>query len=81
MEEKYVAMFSQSESWTDWRRTGFPALNVYPDANLGEIPRRLPYPQDEYLYNKSNVPMPLTSTPDEKFGTDAARTYALWWDQ
>lgn len=81
MEEKYVAMFSQSESWTDWRRTGFPALSVYPDANLGEIPRRLPYPQDEYLYNASNVPMPLTSTPDEKFGTDAARTYALWWDQ
>ena len=24
MNEKYVAMFSTGESWTDWRRTGFP---------------------------------------------------------
>lgn len=81
MEEKYVAMFSQSESWTDWRRTGYPALTVYPGANLVDIPRRLPYPQDEYLYNSSNVPMPLSASPDEKFGTDAGGTYKLWWDQ
>lgn len=80
MEEKYVAMFSQAESWTDWRRTGFPALSVYPGANLNAIPRRLPYPQDEYLYNGSNVPMPLSATPDQKFGADPAGTYRLWWD-
>lgn len=79
MNEKYIAMFSQNESWTDWRRTGFPAISVYPGANLSDIPRRLPYPQEEYLYNSSNVPMPLSSTPEEKFGV--ATTYRLWWDQ
>jgi hypothetical protein len=78
MNEKYVAMFSTGESWTDWRRTGFPALSAPADANLSGMPRRMPYPEGEYLYNGNNVPMPLTSSPDEKFGV--ATTYRLWWD-
>ena len=80
MNEKYVAMFTSSESWTDWRRTGYPNISAPDGANLAGIPRRMPYPEGEYLYNSENVPMPLTSTPDEKFGTDAAGTYRLWWD-
>lgn len=78
MNEKYVAMFTLTESWTDWRRTGFPTLSAPADANLSAIPRRLPYPEGEYLYNADNVPMPLDATPDEKFG--ATSTYRLWWD-
>jgi hypothetical protein len=78
MNEKYVAMFSSSESWTDWRRTGFPTLSAPADANLSGMPRRMPYPEGEYLYNSDNVPMPLTSSPDDKFGVTT--TYRLWWD-
>ena len=78
MNEKYVAMFSSSESWTDWRRTGFPTLSAPADANLSGLPRRMPYPEGEYLYNADNVPMPLTSSPDDKFGVTT--TYRLWWD-
>ena len=78
MNEKYVAMFSSSESWTDWRRTGFPTLSAPADANLSGLPRRMHYPEGEYLYNADNVPMPLTSTPDDKFGVTT--TYRLWWD-
>ena len=78
MNEKYVAMFSSSESWTDWRRTGFPTLSAPSDANLSGLPRRMPYPEGEYLYNADNVPMPLTSSPDDKFGVTT--TYRLWWD-
>ena len=78
MNEKYVAMFSSSESWTDWRRTGFPTLSAPADANLSGMPRRMPYPEGEYLYNADNVPMPLTSSPDDKFGVTS--TYRLWWD-
>jgi hypothetical protein len=37
------------------------------------------YPESEYLYNSANVPMPMNSTPAEKFGVDA--TYRLWWDK
>ncbi len=78
LNEKYVAMFSSSESWTDWRRTGFPTLSAPADANLSGLPRRMPYPEGEYLYNADNVPMPLTSSPDDKFGVTT--TYSLWWD-
>jgi len=78
MNEKYVAMFSTGESWTDWRRTGFPALSAPDGANLSGMPRRMPYPEGEYLYNADNVPFPITSSPDVKFGVDASQR--LWWD-
>ena len=78
MNEKYVAMFTSTESWTDWRRTGFPQLSAPAGANLTDIPRRMPYPEGEYLYNADNVPMPLTADPDDKFGVTT--TYRLWWD-
>ncbi len=79
MNEKYVAMFTHVEAWTDWRRTGYPAISAPSGANLSDVPRRMPYPQSEYLYNSANVPMPLTSTPDEKFGVEP--TYRVWWDK
>lgn len=78
MNEKYIAMFSNGEAWTDWRRTGYPVISAPADANISNIPRRMPYPQGEYLYNTDNVPMPLAATADEKFG--AVATYRLWWD-
>ncbi|MGA0110374.1 MAG: SusD/RagB family nutrient-binding outer membrane lipoprotein [Schleiferiaceae bacterium] len=79
MNEKYIAMYTHVESWTDWRRTGFPNISAPAGANLNEVPRRMPYPESEYLYNSANVPMPITSSPAEKFGVDA--TYPLWWDK
>lgn len=58
MEQKYIAMFARgAESWTDWRRTGFPVLQPA-DGNLtnGVIPVRFPYPESELNFNKENVP-------------------------
>jgi hypothetical protein len=74
--EKYIAMYSQSLiPWNDYRRTGYPDLTVVPNGvnafnTNGEIPRRLPYPQEERLLNPGNIP---TSTPNlqDRF----------WWDQ
>jgi hypothetical protein len=78
MNEKYIAMYTHVEAWTDWRRTGYPMISAPADANLNGIPRRMPYPEGEYLYNADNVPMPLTAAPDDKFGVTS--TYRLWWD-
>ncbi|MBC8046764.1 MAG: SusD/RagB family nutrient-binding outer membrane lipoprotein [Fimbriimonadaceae bacterium] len=64
MEQKYIALFTQFESWTDYRRTGFPAIT--PAA--GQVPLRFPYPSSERLYNGSNVPAGGTISS------------ALWWD-
>lgn len=75
MTEKYIAMYSQGiESWTDYRRTGFPVLTPNPNGsngfNLnGEIPRRLPYPQTEVDLNpQTPITSPNLQTP-------------VWWDE
>lgn len=55
MTEKYVALFTQIETWADWRRTGFPALTPNNNAVLGGIPRRLPTPTEERQYNPNAI--------------------------
>lgn len=74
MTQKYIGMFTTPEPWTDWRRTGYPALTPNPvgptAANPnGEIPRRLIYPQSERLRN-TNFPQPA---PDMQT--------RFWWDE
>lgn len=66
MTGKYIANYLNSETWVDWRRTGFPVLQL-PAANLSATPRRYLYPTDERLYNP-NMPAGLTSVDK------------LWWD-
>jgi len=68
MNQKYLSSFLQVESWSDWRRTGYPALVKATGAVINEIPRRLPYPDDERLYNKENMPTGITITT------------RVWWD-
>jgi hypothetical protein len=67
MEEKSIANFLNIENFTDWRRTGYPALVKVPNA-LSDIPRRLLYPQVEIISN----PQPQQS---------ATLTSRVWWDQ
>lgn len=52
IEEKYVANFMVTgESWCDWRRTGYPLLQLLPGAvnpgNSNKVPRSVIYPQQE----------------------------------
>jgi hypothetical protein len=68
MTEKNVAMFLQAEGYTDWRRTGFPTLAANPNAALSGIPRRLPTPQQERLYNSNAIVVSDILSP-------------VWWDQ
>ncbi len=70
MTHKYVALFTQFESFTDWRRTNIPALTPNPGGLVAGIPRRLPTPQDERLYN-TNAPKPSI--------TDILKP--VWWDE
>ena len=69
MTQKYIAMFGQIESYTDFRRTGFPS-GVTPNmnGNITTIPVRFILPQNERLYNTNSVAtQPLTAP--------------VWWDQ
>ncbi len=63
IEEKYVAMYGQAaaEVWTDFRRTGFPAITPVADGEAGGlnpgggIPQRFIYPIDERTTNGANL--------------------------
>ncbi len=55
IEEKYVASYGVViEPWTDWRRTGFPAISKVSNAVTTDIPRSLPYPQSEIDLNPNS---------------------------
>lgn len=70
MRDKWASQVSQAtESWTDWRRTGYPMLqpatiNSSPD---GQIPVRLPYSATEL---QSNSEAPAQTLVNLK----------VWWD-
>lgn len=70
LNEKYFAMYGQGffETWTDYRRTGYPALEPRPGgvngANpSGVIPRRYTYPSDEKFSNTGNVDAAIQRLP------------------
>ncbi|SCC36117.1 Starch-binding associating with outer membrane [Chitinophaga costaii] len=69
MNEKYISNYLSLESFNDWRRTGFPKLNLVmnPYNNLTAIPRRWYYASSEVQTN----PQP---------GQDVKLTDRLWWD-
>jgi hypothetical protein len=54
MEEKYVALFQNTEVWNDYRRTCYPNLTP---ASGSFIPARLVYGTDERRANP-NIPSP-----------------------
>jgi Starch-binding associating with outer membrane len=68
MTQKYIAMFTQVEVWSDWRRTDFPKLKPNAGALINQIPRRLPTTNDEVLYNPKAVVVTDAVTP-------------MWWDK
>lgn len=67
MTEKYVALFTQAETWADWRRTGLPVLTPNPSGVVSGIPRILPTSQDERNYNPNAI---IVSNILQK----------VWWD-
>jgi hypothetical protein len=55
--EKFIASYGVVlEPWSDWRRTGYPAIAKVSNAVTTEIPRSLPYPQSEIDANKNAPP-------------------------
>lgn len=61
MKQKYIALFMDPEVFTDWRRTGIPALTP---NNGSVIPRRFPYPQQELNLNPNTPKVTIYSPVD-----------------
>lgn len=70
MEEKSIANLLSLEIFTDWRRTGFPALTMVanPEAGITSIPRKYQYSQQE------------VSTNPQPENTNSKITDRVWWD-
>jgi Starch-binding associating with outer membrane len=72
--QNWIALFSQGvESWTEWRRTGFPVLTPAAEADLNEIPSRYNYPTTESSLNKANYDSAVAAQ-----GADNLTT-PVWW--
>lgn len=65
--QKWIAMFTQPESWSDWRRTGVPGLTPNPQGVLNQIPVRYPTEQRERNNNPNATVTSNLTTP-------------VWWD-
>ncbi|NMM49342.1 SusD/RagB family nutrient-binding outer membrane lipoprotein [Marinigracilibium pacificum] len=64
MNEKYKAVYPNTRvAWNDFRRTGFPTLEIPSDAqadfysgdDVNTIPLRFIYPESEFLFNEENL--------------------------
>lgn len=77
-EEYWAATFLNAiEAYSNWRRTGFPALTPTQDPNAFEgnfIPRRLRYWENEIGSNPENY-----SAATARMGGDTFAT-RMWWD-
>jgi hypothetical protein len=80
--QKYIAMFPEGmEAWTDHRRTGYPRMfPVAHNQSAGVVSteegvRRLPYPQQEYNTNATELNKGIGLLG----GADNAAT-RMWWD-
>jgi hypothetical protein len=55
MTQKYIANYLKVDPWNDWRRTGYPLLEIVEDAVLPGIPQRIRTPGSELSNNSENV--------------------------
>ena len=62
------------EAWSEWRRTGFPAIVAGP-MSPGYVPRRCLYPADEMRINEANY-----NEAVQWLGADDLKSH-VWWDK
>lgn len=76
--QRWVHLFLNGyESWSEWRRTGFPVLTPAPNNNNKQIPRREGYPTQERLNNTNNYNQAVSSFP---YGGSDNLDARVWWD-
>ena len=81
--QKWISLFFCGiEGWSEWRRTGFPKeISVTPPrglpsaSNIKEWARRIPYPQNEVVYNEDQYKIAVA-----RQGPDDLLT-RVWWNK
>lgn len=83
--QKWIANFNLgNEAWADMRRTGFPVIIAATDEgnmSAGTVnsklgPRRLKYPDEEFIGNAENVKKAV----DQYLNGSNSMSSRMWWD-
>ncbi len=77
--QKWIAIYPDGRAgWTEWRRTGSPALKPTTSAiNASkQIPRRFIYPTQEYNLNRTNLDAAIG-----KISGGDTQDGRVWWDK
>ncbi|GGP05797.1 hypothetical protein GCM10010992_23310 [Cloacibacterium rupense] len=75
-EEAWISLFDRGfAAWNFTRRLDYPVLTNPTNSRLTAVPKRMPYSDQEYVLNKTNVTAAAT-----KIGGDKAET-KLFWDK
>jgi hypothetical protein len=70
-----MGLFCQGvEAWTEWRRTGYPALQPAIEGLVSEIPSRYTYPTIEQSVNKTAYEAAVAAQGPNLLTTK------IWWD-
>jgi hypothetical protein len=71
----WLALYGQGlEAWTEWRRTGFPALAPVANAAITAIPKRFYFSTDSQNYNQSNY-----SSASSSLAQGDTMLSKVWW--
>jgi len=76
--QKNIALYPlEYQNWAEWRRTGYPILQIGPDkdALLGVIPRRMPWPDIERTINSAS-----NEEAASRLAGGDNRLSKIWWD-
>lgn len=73
-EQNWLGLYCQGiESWTEWRRTGYPVLPLPIEALTTKIPSRFNYPPIEQSVNSVNYAAAVAAQGADLLTTD------IWW--
>ena len=84
IDQKWLSLWLNVESWFDWRRTGYPVLKTGPVTQYGAaLPLRFMYPipfQDaKYLVNYNDAVNKLEASSYVPSGQSKDHTYSKMW--
>lgn len=77
--QQWIAFYPNAvQGWSNWRRTGIPDLRptIYATNTTKQIPRRLPYGDNEYNNNAEQLAIQIATMS----GGDTQDT-RVWWDK
>jgi len=77
--QRWIALYLDGwEAWSEFRRTGFPALVPGPNSQNGAvIPRRIGYPTADQTTNRDNYNAALT----QQGWSNNSINNRMWWDK